>query len=124
VRDMESIHGPATHPHPPTPSTAPPVQLPLALLGIFVLECLIALHTLWPGYPSYVALLSLWIGVAPWVGWRPSKPGAFGWSVPLVVGVAVGEAIGYFIVVPWDLTWLCLPRNRHAVAVTMFLRLF
>jgi hypothetical protein len=27
-------------------------------------------------------------------------------------------------VVPWELTWLCLPLNRHAVANTMFLRLF
>jgi hypothetical protein len=52
------------------------------------------------------------------------KPGVLGWTVPLVLGVVVGEAIGYVIVVPWDLTWLCLPRNRHAVAVAMFLRLF
>jgi hypothetical protein len=57
---MEPIHRLATHPHPPDPPTAPPVPLPLALLAIFVLECLIALHTLWPNCPSYVALLTLW----------------------------------------------------------------
>jgi hypothetical protein len=124
VKVMEPVHDPATHPPPPDPPPAPPVQLPLALLAVFVLECLIALYTLWPNYPSYVALLSLWIGVAPWVRWGPLKPRALGWSVPLVLGVVVGEVIGYFIVVPWDLTWLCLPRNRHAVAITMFLRLF
>ena len=121
---MEPIHGAVPRPPPLDALTAPPLQLPLALLVVFMLECLIALHTLWPSYPSYVALLSLWIGVAPWVRWGPLKPGALGWSVPLVLGVVVGEVIGYFIVVPWELTWLCLPRNRHAVATTMFLRLF
>jgi hypothetical protein len=54
--------------------TAPPLQLPLALCAIFVLECLIALHTLWPNYPAYVSLLGLWIGVAPWIRWGTLKP--------------------------------------------------
>ena len=71
-----------------------------------------------------MALLTLWIGVAPWVRWGPLKPGALAWSVPLVLGVVVGEVIGYFIVLPWDLMWLCLPQNRYAVVVTMLLRLF
>jgi hypothetical protein len=124
VKDTEPTHRPVTHPQPQAPPTAPPLQLPLALLAIFVLECLIALHTLWPNYPAYVPLLGLWIGVAPWVRWGPLKPGVLGWSLSLVLGVVVGEAIGYFIVVPWDLTWLCLPRNQYAVATTMFLRLF
>ena len=120
---MEPVPSPVTHQRPPESSTAPSLQLPLALLAIFVLECLIALHTLWPNYP-YVVLLSLWISVAPWVRWGPVKAQPPGWSVPLVLGIVVGEAIGYFLVVPWELTWLCLPRNRDAVAITMFLRLF
>jgi len=124
VKDMEPIHSPAPHPQRPDLPTAPPLQLPLALFAIFVLECLIALHTLWPNYPAYMSLVGLWIGVAPWIRRVPLTPGVLGWTVPLVLGVVVGEAIGYVIVVPWDLTWLCLPRNRHAVAVTMFLRLF
>jgi len=123
VRLMEPMPLPVAQQHTPDRSSASALQLPLALLAIFVLECLIALHTLWPNYPPY-ALLSLWIGVAPWIRWEPSKTQAPGWSVPLVLGIVVGEAIGYFLVVPWDLTWLCLPRNRDAVTITMFLRLF
>ncbi len=92
---MEPIHGAVPRPPPLDALTAPPLQLPLALLVVFMLECLIAIHTLWPSYPSYVALLSLWIGVAPWVRWGPLKPGVLGWSIPLVLGVVVGEAIGY-----------------------------
>ena len=121
---MEPISSPGTHPQPPDAQTDPPPQLPLALLAIFVLECLIALHTLWPNYPSYLSLLGLWIAVTPWIRVAPLKRGALGWSVALVLGLVVGEAIGYLIAVPWDLTWLCLSRNQHAVAVTMFLRLF
>ena len=124
VNDMEPIHSPAPHPQRPDVPTAPPLQLPLALFAIFVLECLITLHTLWPNYPAYVSLLGLWIGVAPWIWRAPLKPGGLGCTVPLVLGVVVGEVIGYGIAVPWGLTWLCLPRNRHAVAVTMSLRLF
>jgi hypothetical protein len=121
---MEPVSRAGTHPQFPESQTAPPSQLPVALLAIFVLECLIALHTLWPNYPSYLSLLGIWIAVTPWIRMAPLKRGTLGWSVPLVLGLVVGEAIGYFIVVPWDLTWLCLPRDQHAVAVTMFLRLF
>ena len=50
MKDMEPIHSSAPHPQRPDLPTAPPLQLPLALFAIFVLECLIALHTLWPNY--------------------------------------------------------------------------
>jgi len=56
---------------PPVSPTTPPLQLPLVLLAIFGLECLIALHTLWPNYPAYVSLLGLWVGVAPWIRGAP-----------------------------------------------------
>ncbi len=32
------------------------VNLPLALLAVFLMECLIALHTLWPDYPYLMNL--------------------------------------------------------------------
>jgi len=85
---MEPMPNPVTPQHPADPSTARFLQLPLALFAIFVLECLIALHTLWPNYPPY-ALPSLWIAVAPWIRWGPSKTQAPGWTVPLVLGIVV-----------------------------------
>ena len=73
---MEPIRSPRTHPQPPDSRTDPLPQLLLALLAIFVLECLIALHTLWPNYPSYLSLLGLWIAVTPWQGsnWDRTMP--------------------------------------------------
>ncbi len=62
--------------HPRRHRARPTLAAPLALLVVFMLECLIVLHTLWPTYPSYVALLSFWIGVAPWVRWGPATPSA------------------------------------------------
>jgi len=50
--------------HPRRHRARPTLAAPLALLVVFMLECLIVLHTLWPTYPSYVALLSFWIGGA------------------------------------------------------------
>jgi hypothetical protein len=92
-------------------------DLPLALLAVFLMECLIALHTLWPDYPD-LALVWLWVSALP------LKGGVRRWTVALSLGLVLGEAIGYFIVVPWGLTWVCLPRNQYAVSFTMFLRLF
>jgi hypothetical protein len=79
MKDMEPIDSPAPTSTTPRLADAPPLQLPLALCAIFVLECLIALHTLWPNYPAYVSLLGLWIGVAPWIRWGTLKPR--GWSL-------------------------------------------
>ena len=83
MKDMEPIHRPAPHLQRPDLPAAPRLQLPLVLFAIFVLECLIALHTLWPNYPAYVSLMGLWIGVAPWIRRAPLTPGLLGWTVPL-----------------------------------------
>jgi hypothetical protein len=86
------------------------------LVAIFLMECLIALHTLWPNYPA-VFLVFLWAGMAT------LRQSARRWAAALVVGLVLGEVIGYVIAVPWDLTWVCLPKNHYAVAVVMFLLL-
>ena len=96
---------------------APPAHLLLVGLAIFVMECLIALHTLWPNYP-YLSLVVLWIGVVQ------LKRGAGRWTVALILGVVLGEASGYFVAVPWTLTWLCALRNQNVVPITLCVRLF
>ena len=93
------------------------MDLLLALVAVFLMECLIALHTLWPNYPA-VFLVFLWTGMAT------LRQRARRWAAALVVGLVGGEVLGYFIAVPWGLTWVCLPRNHYAVAIVMFLRLF
>jgi hypothetical protein len=80
MKDMEPIDSPAPHLQRPDLPTAPPLQIPLALCAIFVLECLIALLTLWSNYPAYVSLLGLWISVAPWIRWGTLKPRALSWA--------------------------------------------
>jgi hypothetical protein len=53
---------------------------------------------------------------------KPLKPWVLPWFVAEAVGVVFGEAIAYFIAVPWELSWICWTRGQHDVEATMFLR--
>ncbi|WP_242371132.1 hypothetical protein [Anaeromyxobacter sp. SG26] len=105
-----------------------PPHLPLVLFVIFALECFIVLHTIAPVTAPWATLVlgglaTSAIAVLNPLAVKTPKPWVLAWSVAEVAGVVFGEAIAYFMAVPWELSWICFTRSQHHVEATMVLRL-
>jgi hypothetical protein len=89
---------------------------PVIVLSIvFVMESIVAMHSLWPGIFSWIALMMMF-------GSLPLPSRFVRGHAALFFGLVLGEAVGCLIVVPWELTVLCLPGNQYGVTVALFLR--
>src|SRR5438093_10132348 len=83
----------------------------IVLFIVLVMESIVAMHSLWPGIFSWMALMMMF-GSLP-LGSRFVRGHA-----ALFFGLVLGEAVGCLIVVPWELTVLCLFGNQYGVTVT------
>ncbi len=104
-----------------------PPHLPLVLFVILALECFIVLHTVAPVPAPWATVIlgglaTSAITVLNALAVKPVKAWALPWFVAEAVGVVFGEAIAYFMAVPWELSWICFTRSQHHVEATMFLR--
>lgn len=109
------------------PNVAVPPHLPLVLFGIFALECFVVLHTIAPVTAPWATLVlgglsGSAITVLSPLAVKHLKPWVLPWFVAEAVGIVFGEAIAYFMAVPWELTWICWSRSQYDVEATMFLR--
>lgn len=109
------------------PAAAVPPHLPLVLFGILALESFIVLHTVAPVTAPWATLVLGGLAtsaIAALGSLRPQapRPWVLPWFVAEAVGIVVGEAIAYFVTVPWQLTWICWSRGQHDVEATMVLR--
>ncbi len=97
------------------------------LFGIFALECFVVLHTIAPVTAPWATLVlgglsGSAITVLSPLAVKHLKPWVLPWFVAEAVGIVFGEAIAYFMAVPWQLSWICWSRSQHDVEATMFLR--
>lgn len=104
-----------------------PPHLPLVLFVILALECFVVLHTIAPVTAPWATLVlgglaTSAITVLNPLAVKPLKPWVLPWFVAEAVGVVFGEAIAYFVAVPWELSWICWTRSQHDVEATMSLR--
>jgi hypothetical protein len=91
-------------------------QPAIVLSIVFVMESIVAMHSLQPRFFSSFALMMMF-------GSLPLHNRFDRGHAALCFGLVLGEAVGYLIVVPWELTVLCLLRNQYGVTVALFLRL-
>jgi len=104
-----------------------PPHLPLVLFVILALECFVVFHTVAPVTAPWATLVIAGLATSAMavlypLTVKPSKPWVLPCFVAEAVGIVFGEAIAYFVAVPWQLTWICWTRSQHDVEATMFLR--
>jgi hypothetical protein len=97
-------------------------QPAIVLFIVFVMESIVAMHSLWQGFLSWFALMMMF-GSLPLPGRFVRVPGRFvRGQAAFFFGLVLGEAVACMIVVPWELTFLCLLGNQYGVTVAFFLR--